>query len=104
MNNQKFLFLFNAILLNASEHPERQARLLLQAIKQGRISAPAAITLWQTHNIKCNLKDLNEAYGACLSTPAPDPGDQLDRQQIPEPPAEFEQDPMNPCGALDPRF
>lgn len=39
-----------------------------------------------------------------VGLPAPSVDDQLDRQQIPEPPAEFEQDPMNPCGATDPRF
>lgn len=34
------------------------------------------------------------------------PDDQLDRQQMAslEPPQPFEQDPMNPCGATDPRF
>ena len=36
----------------------------------------------------------------------PDFDDQLGRQQMAglEPPREFEQDPTNPCGALDPRF
>lgn len=41
-----------------------------------------------------------------VGTPSPDVDDQLDRQQMAdlEPPVPFEQDPMNPCGALDPRF
>jgi len=44
---------------------------------------------------------IDDMWTAAMET-APNPGDY--QQQIPEPPQEFEQDPMNPCGAIDPRF
>ena len=105
MNNKEFLFLLDAILMNAIDQPGRQAWLLCQALRRGHIGGSATIELCKKHEIARSFDDLAKRCAAYpWSTPAPDPDDQLDHQQIPEPPAEFEQDPMNPCGATDPRF
>ena len=108
MNNQEFLFLFDAILRNITEHREsRQAVLLLRALSNGHICLATATALRGKHFIKwCTLEDLSRASITYHATLPPDPDGQLDRQQMAglEPPGEFEQDPANPCGATDPRF
>lgn len=103
MDNQEFLFLFDAVLRN--EDAGHQGMLLLKALRNGYVGLVTATALRRKHFINwCSVANLAEARNAYLSTLALE--DQLDRQQMAEmkPPDEFEQDPMNPCGATDPRF
>lgn len=108
MDNKEFLFLFNAVLLNASNNRSRQSRLLYHAVKHGHISLEQGKALHRKHDAAFSPNDLHQAENVYKVSQwyAPDPDDQLDQQQIAnlEPPQEFEQDPMNPCGATDPRF
>jgi len=106
MDDQKFLFLFNAILLNASDEPYRQGRLLHRAVKHGHINMTQAKALWQKHHAirGCTLESLDKAHDAYLSSLHPDPDEQLDQQwdeELTAPEDPFEQDPMDPCGAYD---
>lgn len=107
MDNPGFLFLFNAILLNASDAPFRQGRLLCQAVKHGHISMETGEALRQKHwNMRFTPGQLERAHSAHLSSLAPDPDEDLHQQatdDLTAPQDPFEQDPMDPCGAYEGR-
>lgn len=103
MDDPGFLFLFNAILLNADDHPFRQGRLVCQALKRGHISVDTAEKLRSEHfSMRFRPGAWERAYNASQLAAEPDLDEELDRQQIEEmlsPPDPSDQDPMDQCGA-----